>query len=380
MVCGFWLDAWEIRPGDNIPAKIEEGLECSSVLLLCMSANAFGSDWAALESQTFRFRDPLNKDRRFVPVRLDDAPIRGSLAQFLYIDWRSERREVAYASLVAACRTHEMTSIAEAKAAGKQLIEKHPDELWGTENLKHRCIPMVGAVAVGKTVYACALAHEPTVKLARRDLILEVDHENSSIFHTYEWLERGEWAPRTAIGHGSKAVFTLRRKKMFRYECYQLSLLDASGEEWVSNLDIEGTRPDVLKKITLCDGLAIFMEVLITRDPTAHLEGHAQAHDPLYANIVLQLGSGAPTGRFPKHVAFILTKCDLYPELLMKPEAARQGLCEMYPLTYSQALKSLTNFDVFACSAVGALTKDGKPSGLRPIGIWEPILWLAENV
>jgi len=23
-----WLDDWEIRPGDSIPAKIEEGLEC----------------------------------------------------------------------------------------------------------------------------------------------------------------------------------------------------------------------------------------------------------------------------------------------------------------------------------------------------------------
>jgi hypothetical protein len=47
-----WLDEWEIKPGHNIPAKIEEGLEHSRVLVLCMSANAFGSDWAHLESQT----------------------------------------------------------------------------------------------------------------------------------------------------------------------------------------------------------------------------------------------------------------------------------------------------------------------------------------
>jgi hypothetical protein len=82
---------WAIKPGDSIEkkqsktAKIEEGLERSRVLVLCMSANAFGSDWAQLESGTFRFRDPLNKERRFLPLRLDDAPIKGSLAQFLYI-------------------------------------------------------------------------------------------------------------------------------------------------------------------------------------------------------------------------------------------------------------------------------------------------------
>ena len=82
-----WFDEWEIKPGDSIPSKIEEGLERSRVLVLCMSANAFGSEWAQLESQTFRFRDPLNKERRFIPLRLDDTPIKGSLAQFLNINW-----------------------------------------------------------------------------------------------------------------------------------------------------------------------------------------------------------------------------------------------------------------------------------------------------
>ena len=69
-----WLDAWELRPGDNIPAKIEEGLEHSRVLVLCMSAQAFGSDWAQLEAGTFRFRDPLNKERRFIPCGSTTPP------------------------------------------------------------------------------------------------------------------------------------------------------------------------------------------------------------------------------------------------------------------------------------------------------------------
>ncbi|MBL9182526.1 MAG: TIR domain-containing protein [Verrucomicrobiaceae bacterium] len=98
-----WFDEWEIKPGDSIPAKIEEGLERSRVLVLCMSANAFGSDWAQLESGTFRFRDPLNKERRFLPLCLDDAPIKGSLAQFLYINWLPAEREQEYAKLREVC-------------------------------------------------------------------------------------------------------------------------------------------------------------------------------------------------------------------------------------------------------------------------------------
>ena len=73
-----WFDEWVLKPGDSIPAKIEEGLERSRVLVLCRSANAFGSDWAQLKSGTFRFRDPLIKERRFLLLRLD-APIKGSL-------------------------------------------------------------------------------------------------------------------------------------------------------------------------------------------------------------------------------------------------------------------------------------------------------------
>ncbi len=81
-----WFDEWVLKPGDSIPAKIEEGLERSRVLVLCMSAQAFGSDWAQLESGTFRFRDPLNKERRFLPLRPRRRPIKGLLAQLLYIN------------------------------------------------------------------------------------------------------------------------------------------------------------------------------------------------------------------------------------------------------------------------------------------------------
>jgi small GTP-binding protein len=117
-----WLDDWELKPGDNIPHKIEEGLEHSRVLLLCMSANAFSSDWATLESQTFRFRDPLNQQRRFIPLRLDDAPLKGTLAQFSYINWLPRARKQAYPKLLEACRPP-IKSTATAEAARKHLAE-----------------------------------------------------------------------------------------------------------------------------------------------------------------------------------------------------------------------------------------------------------------
>ncbi|MFI5397177.1 MAG: TIR domain-containing protein [Candidatus Binatia bacterium] len=119
-----WFDEWEIHPGDSIPAKIEEGLEHSRVLVLCMSAHAFGSDWAQLEAGTFRFRDPLNRERRFIPLRLDAAPIKGSLAQFLYINWLPEDREQEYTKLLEACRPPVKYPVTEAAGVRKQVAEK----------------------------------------------------------------------------------------------------------------------------------------------------------------------------------------------------------------------------------------------------------------
>ena len=119
-----WFDEWEIRPGDSIPAKIEDGLERSRMLALCMSENAFGSDWAQLESGTFRFRDPLNKERRFLPLRLDDTDPPGSLAQWVCIDWRAKSSEPQYQKLLEACRPPKPEHTPEREAARAALEEK----------------------------------------------------------------------------------------------------------------------------------------------------------------------------------------------------------------------------------------------------------------
>ena len=63
-----------------------------------MSAHAFGSDWAQLEAGTFQFRYPLDQEPRFIPLRLDDAPIKGLLAQFPYINWCPDEPRARWAN------------------------------------------------------------------------------------------------------------------------------------------------------------------------------------------------------------------------------------------------------------------------------------------
>ncbi len=84
-----WFDEWVLKP-----RIFESRVTNHSFSQPGMSANALGSDWAQLlthpQPSTLDPQptgDPLNQERRFIPLRLNDAPIKGSLAQLLYINW-----------------------------------------------------------------------------------------------------------------------------------------------------------------------------------------------------------------------------------------------------------------------------------------------------
>jgi small GTP-binding protein len=100
-----WFDEWEIKAGEagDIPQRIEEGLEDSRIFILVMSPNAFKSDWVKMELNSVLFRDPMNKQRRFVPLLLDDCHIPVTIRRYKYIDWRDES-EQAYQALLRACK------------------------------------------------------------------------------------------------------------------------------------------------------------------------------------------------------------------------------------------------------------------------------------
>ena len=87
-----WLDEWVIQAGDIIALKVDEGLEQSRVLLLCISPAALASGWVALERSTAVHRDPANAGRRFIPLLLGDCDLPDTLRRYKYVDFREESR------------------------------------------------------------------------------------------------------------------------------------------------------------------------------------------------------------------------------------------------------------------------------------------------
>jgi len=70
-----WVDAWEIGPGDDIVARINEGLATYDVGLLFLSKASLSSGWVNAEISTLIYR-MIEERRRVIPVMIEaDAPI-----------------------------------------------------------------------------------------------------------------------------------------------------------------------------------------------------------------------------------------------------------------------------------------------------------------
>ncbi|MFN8001764.1 MAG: SUMF1/EgtB/PvdO family nonheme iron enzyme [Acidobacteriota bacterium] len=134
-----WFDEWEIKPGDAIPRKIQEGLEQSQTLVLLMSQHASASEWVTFEHHSVLFRDPTNQQRRFIPVRLDNAEIKDTLRQFNYVDWRY-RSPKEYARLLAACQRRflEMPLITASQASESSRERAKEQNLVSAQSQRER--------------------------------------------------------------------------------------------------------------------------------------------------------------------------------------------------------------------------------------------------
>jgi hypothetical protein len=108
-----FLDAWDIEPGDNILDRLNRGLQLSRHVALVLSPEMVASDWCGLELTSVLAQDPMNRQRRIVPLLLRDRDLRTGeridlppiLRPFNYIDFRSEKEFLrGYARLVARVR------------------------------------------------------------------------------------------------------------------------------------------------------------------------------------------------------------------------------------------------------------------------------------
>lgn len=71
----LWVDEEQIHAGDSIPLKVEDGIEHSDTVIVCLSGNFLSSDWTPAERAAFSYDDPQNKRPTQIPVLLAECQV-----------------------------------------------------------------------------------------------------------------------------------------------------------------------------------------------------------------------------------------------------------------------------------------------------------------
>ncbi len=68
-----WYSKWEIKPGDSIPTKIDEGIEECEFFVIVFSRNSIRAPWVQTELQAAVARQVNGKLRKIIPITIDDC-------------------------------------------------------------------------------------------------------------------------------------------------------------------------------------------------------------------------------------------------------------------------------------------------------------------
>ena len=83
-----WLDRDEIRPGDLVAQRIEQGLELSRSVVIVISPESLKSGW--VKEEYYRALNLHQKSLQIIPVLLEGVEVPGFLSTRNWIDFRNE--------------------------------------------------------------------------------------------------------------------------------------------------------------------------------------------------------------------------------------------------------------------------------------------------
>lgn len=91
-----WFSKWEIKPGDSIQAKIDEGLEGCEYFIIVLSKSSIGRPWVRTELDAATIRKLNGRVRKIIPIKIEDCgelpPI---LASLCWEDFSNQPYEAA---------------------------------------------------------------------------------------------------------------------------------------------------------------------------------------------------------------------------------------------------------------------------------------------
>src|SRR6185369_12274806 len=84
-----WLDEAEIKVGDSLIMKIQEGLDEMEYVGAILSNNSVGSAWVEKELETALYQEINGRQVKILPILIDDCKLPSFLVSKAYADFRS---------------------------------------------------------------------------------------------------------------------------------------------------------------------------------------------------------------------------------------------------------------------------------------------------
>jgi hypothetical protein len=103
-----WYSGWEIKAGDSIRSKIDEGLECEHFIIV-LSKSSMTRPWVQTELDAATVRRIEGKVKKIIPVKIEDCgdlpPTLGSLC---WEDFSSQSYDVAFKRILDSIFDHDV--------------------------------------------------------------------------------------------------------------------------------------------------------------------------------------------------------------------------------------------------------------------------------
>jgi hypothetical protein len=140
-----WIDPWvdekKLLPGQDWRAKIEEAVETSDIVIICLSCNSISKEGFVQKELRYAREIALEKPEEtifIIPLRLDECNVPRGLRFYQWADYFGEKKDEAYSALVESLkfryqqklkveereRAHHEKGKQEHEAAGKIAKEK----------------------------------------------------------------------------------------------------------------------------------------------------------------------------------------------------------------------------------------------------------------
>jgi WD40 repeat protein len=84
---GVWVDTWELKAGDSLIEKIEQGVSAVDFVIPVVSSASARSNWVQREIKMASMRAATEGRGLIVPVRIDDTPLPAPIKGLLYADF-----------------------------------------------------------------------------------------------------------------------------------------------------------------------------------------------------------------------------------------------------------------------------------------------------